>query len=455
MGFFTPRTARVKGQLPPGPRGLFASSNPFLSKSWLPAFERSAQLYGDVVFVRFFHLPMCLLFSPRAIEQVLVANSANFTKSRDYRAIAAIFGKGLLTNEGDAWLRQRKLIQPSFHHSAILQYAKVMSEFAERTVSGWRDGETRDIHRDMMRLTLEIVAATLFGSDVSGSAAAVGETLHEVMVQFPADALWAFLLPLSFPLPRIRRFSRSIRQLDELIYGMIRNRREHAGESRDLLQTLLDARDENGAPMSEKQLRDEMVTLFLAGHETTANALSWSIYLLAQNPEAEEKLVAELREVLAGRAPTADDLPRLRYTELALKEAMRLYPPAWGVGRMAKEEFEVEGYRLPKGTNVFVFQWVTHRDARFFPEPERFRPERWQDDPVRSGKLPRFAYFPFGGGPRVCIGAGFAMMEATLLLAAIMQRFHFELAPGHRVETLPSVTLRPKRGIHVILHQRA
>jgi len=203
--------------------------------------------------------------------------------------------------------------------------------------------------------------------------------------------------------------------------------------------------------MSDEQLRDEVMTLFLAGHETTANSLTWTLLLLAQNPEKEAALAAELRAVLQGRPPAVNDLPRLPYTEMVVKEAMRLYPPAWGIGRRALEEFELDGYRIPAGTNLFLLQWITHRDARFFPEPERFQPERWRDDPTRSGKLPRFAYFPFGGGPRVCVGAGFAMMEATLLLAAFAQRFRFELLPGQDLQPLYSVTLRPKQGLKMVL----
>jgi cytochrome P450 len=239
-----------------------------------------------------------------------------------------------------------------------------------------------------------------------------------------------------------------------VIHEIIRNRRAHRSATQDLLESLLDMQDESGSGMSDEQLRDEVMTLFLAGHETTANALSWSLYLLSQNPEKEEALHSEIRSVLNGRPPAAADLPRLPYTEMVVKEAMRLYPPAWGIGRRAIHDFELGGYFIPAGTNVFLLQWITQRDARFFPEPERFEPERWREDPTRNGKLPRFAYFPFGGGPRVCVGAGFAMMEATLLLATIAQRFRLTLAREPRVEPLFSVTLRPKHGIRMVLHRR-
>ena len=224
--------------------------------------------------------------------------------------------------------------------------------------------------------------------------------------------------------------------------------------SKDLLQTLLDAQDEHGARMSDVQLRDEVMTLFLAGHETTSNALTWTWYLLAQNPSVEQTLVAELDQVLAGRRPALSDLPRLPYTEMVVKESMRLYPPAWGIGRRAISDVEVGGYRIRAGTNVFILQWLTHRDPRFFPDPERFDPERWRVDPVRSGRIPRFAYFPFGGGPRVCIGAGFAMMEATLLLATIAQRYRFTLLPDPPVVPFFSITLRPRHGLPMRIEYR-
>jgi cytochrome P450 len=247
----------------------------------------------------------------------------------------------------------------------------------------------------------------------------------------------------------------AIRDLNKIINGIIRQQRESSEPRHDLLSTLLSVRDAEGKPMREEQLRDEVMTLFLAGHETTAIALSWTCFLLAQNPHVEAKLAEELHSVLAGRTPVIEDLPRLRYTEMVLKEAMRLYPAVWGLGRRAIAECELGGYRVPAGTNIFMFQWLTQRDPRFFPEPGRFDPERWREDPVRAGKIPRFAYFPFGGGPRVCVGASFAMIEATLLLATIQQRYHLDLVPSHPIEILGSVTLRPKHGIRVTAHRRA
>jgi cytochrome P450 len=242
--------------------------------------------------------------------------------------------------------------------------------------------------------------------------------------------------------------------LNEIIGNIIRERRSSNQPREDLLEMLLRARDGDGNPMSDAQLRDEVMTLFLAGHETTAIALSWACCLIAQDPHIEMKLTEELRAVLGDRVPTPEDLPRSRYTEMVLKEAMRLYPAVWGIGRKAVGECELGGYRVPAGANVFILQWRTQRDPRFFPDPERFDPERWREDPIRSGKIPRFAYFPFGGGPRVCVGASFAMMEATLLLAMIQQKFHLEVVSRLPIEIFATVTLRPKQGIRVTPHRR-
>ena len=274
------------------------------------------------------------------------------------------------------------------------------------------------------------------------------------MERFLSQATLSFLLPKGIPLPKGPRLLRSRRRLNRVIQSIINDRRAHPVENNDLLETLLAAQDEQGQRMTDDQLRDEIMTLFMAGHETTANALCWTWYLLAMNPEADQRLHAEIDNVLHGVPPSLADLPRLPYTEMVVKESMRLYPPAWGIGRLALQDFELNGYRIPAGTNVFLMQWITHRDERYYPEPERFIPERWQDDPIRRGKLPRFAYFPFGGGPRVCIGAAFAMMEVTLLLATIGQRFSFSLPPDSNVKPLFSITLRPKDGLTMRLHRR-
>jgi cytochrome P450 len=441
--------------LPPGPKGnFFLGSMPEMSRGWLKFYKRCARDYGDVVYFRLAHIPVYSLVHPRDIEYVLVKNAANFTKSADYGALRRIVGNGLLTSEGAFWRRQRSLIQPAFHRESILHYAPVMTGATTRMLDTWQDNEPRDIHKEMMRLTLEIVAQCLYSADVSGSADRVGHALEVVTSGFGKAAGRALLLPFYIPDPMAWRERRAIRELNQIIDGIIQQRRTSGRPHRDLLDTLLQARDADGEPMSDAQLRDEVMTLFLAGHETTALALSWACFLLGMNPQVESMLVEELRVVLGGRTPALEDLPRLRYTEMVVKEVMRLYPPVWGVGRRAIAECEIGGYRVKAGANIFILQWLTQRDARFFPDPERFDPERWREDPIRAGLVPRYAYFPFGGGPRVCVGAAFAMVEATLLLATIYQRYHLEIMPDPPVQAFPSVTLRPRYGIHATVRRR-
>lgn len=447
---------KVSIGLPPGPKGRFLLGNLIeVSRDWLGFYKQCADDYGDIVYIRVAHVPVYLLVNPRDIESVLVTNAANFTKSADYRALARVLGRGLLTSEGDLWKRQRSLIQPAFHRQNILAYATVMTGAASRMLDSWKDKGERNIHEDMMRVTLEIVARCLYGAEVSDAAERVGKAMEVVTEKFVSNASQALLFPFDIPVFFARRESRAIDELNKIIGSIVRERRSSNQPRKDLLDMLLCARDADGNPMSDEQLRDEVMTLFLAGHETTAIALSWASYLIAQNPHVQTILVNELRTVLGDRVPTPDDLPRLRFTEMVLKETMRLYPAVWGIGRKAVAECELGGYRVPAGSNIFILQWRTQRDARFFPDPDRFDPERWREDPVRSGKIPRFAYFPFGGGPRVCVGASFAMMEAILLLAMIHQRYRLEIVPNHPIEVFASVTLRPKHGIRVIPKRRA
>ncbi len=439
--------------LPPGPKGRFLIGTlPKISRDWLTFLEQCAKQYGDVFYFRFLNIPICYLVRPEHIESVLVTQYHNFIKSKDYRAMRRIFGNGLLVSEGEFWRRQRRLAQPAFHRECIAAYSRLMVSYAERMLGAWRDGETADVHQEMMKLTLDIVGKALFDADVGGDSRDVGAALNVAMEQFLTRVNTAFLIPEILPTPGNLRFQKAMRRLDQIVYRIIQARRESGQVGGDLLSMLLAAQDEDGSHMTDRQLRDETMTLFLAGHETTANALSWTWYLLAQHPETEAKLVAELSGLLGGRAPTLDDLGRLPYTERVLKESLRLYPPAWGIGREAVDEFEIGGYRLPAGTNVFLCQWLVHRDPRYWDDPERFNPDRWT--PEFEKQLPRFAYFPFGGGPRTCIGASFATMEATVLLATIAQRFKLTLVPGHPVELFPSITLHPKHGIKVVLSRR-
>jgi cytochrome P450 len=409
--------------------------------------------YGDVVRLRLGNLTTYVLVNPEHIEQVLRTHADNFMKDKLTRWLVPLVGEGLLTSDGDFWRRQRRLAQPAFQRHQIDQYATVMVDHTEWMLSTWSSGQVRDPHVEMMRLTLGIVAKTLFDVELSGEAQLVGESLEIVMNYFMSPMRW-FGIRERLPLPSTRRYVRAIRQIDDLIYGIIRQRRESRRDPGDLLARLLAARDaDTGESMSDQQLRDECVTLFLAGHETTALVLTYAFYLLSQAPEADRLLAAELREVLGERPPTAADVPSLRYAEWIIREAMRLYPPAWGIAREALADCEIGGYHVPKGTQLFMIQWLVHRDSRWFDDPETFRPRRWDNDLIK--RLPRCTYFPFGDGPRVCIGNHFAMMEAVLCLATIAQKYRLNLEPGQVLELVPSVTLRPRHSLRMRLESRA
>jgi cytochrome P450 len=443
-------------KLPPGPKGYPVFGSVFEPKGdTITYLTKCAREYGDIVFFRFLGVPACFVNGPEHIESVLVTQNSNFVKSKDYRAMRRVLGNGLLLSEGEFWRRQRKLIQPAFHQGRIAAYAEIMIAHTQRMLASWSDGQSLDMHEAMMRLTLGIVAKTLFDADVSHEAEDVDAALAVLMGKFLRQAGMALLLPTWVPLPTSQLLKRAVGRLDKVIYSIIEQRRASGQMSGDLLSVFLQAHDDEGIGMTDRQLHDEIMTLFLAGHETTANVLSWTWYLLGQNPQAEEKLSEELSRVLAGRVPTPADLPRLAYTDTVLREAMRLYPPVWVIGRRALAPFRLGDYELPADTNVLISQLIMHKDARYFPDPQRFDPDRWSASNPQAASLPRFAYFPFGGGPRVCIGAGFAMMEAVLLLATIAQQFQIQVSPELKVKVQPTVTLRPKHGIPATLKRRS
>ena len=442
-------------KLPPGPGGRYLFGNLFdYSRDPLGFLSRCARKYGDVVRLRFPGPPAYLLSNPDHIEQVLVRNNRNFIKDRVTRGELSILGNGLLTSDGDFWRRQRRLAQPAFHRERVEAYAETMVSYTRRMLEGWKGGETRDVHHEMMRLTLEIVAKTLVDADIAEEAEGVGEALGAVMAHFSDQGSGVFLrmLPDGVPTPSNLRFRRAQKRLEKFIYAIIDERRRSGRDTGDLLFMLLHARDEDGNSMDDEQLRDEVMTIILAGHETTALALSWTWMLLSEHPEVEAKLAAELERVLDGRSPTMEGLPKLSYTDAVIKESMRLYPPAWGIGREALEDCEIGGYHVPAKTQLFISQYVVHHLPRSFEDPEAFDPERWTDGLEK--RLQKYAYFPFGGGPRLCIGQPFAKMEAALLLASIAQNYKLELVPGQRIIPQPSITLRPKGGVKMRLEAR-
>jgi len=413
-----------------------------------------ARTYGDIVHMRWVNRHAYFISHPDYVRQVLVDEADKFYKAPIYRTLLSYFlGNGLLTSDGDFWRRQRKLAQPAFHTRRIQSYAETMVDYTERLLEQWEPGQTRDMNRDMMRLTLGIVAKTLFNADIDQEANHIGDALNDILdvtterMQSPIQ-----VIPEWIPTEGNRRRKAAVQGLDAIVLGMIEQRRKANEDQGDLLSMLMSARDDTDQGMTDQQLRDEAVTLVLAGHETTANALSWTWYLLAQHPEAEAKLHAELDSALGGRRPSFDDLRQLPYTDMIIKESMRLYPPIPSIARLAMEETVIGGYAVPKGMIISMAPHVIHRDARWFPEPDAFRPERWTREFEKA--LPKCAYLPFSTGPRICIGNSFASMEAVLLLATMAQRYRPVMVPGQTITPVAALTLRPTPNLQMTLEAR-
>jgi cytochrome P450 len=439
----------------PGPKPRLIDSLVYRpGRDPLVFFTQLERQYGGVVQYRMAGERIFLVSEPPYIKDILVTHNRNFTKSRGLERTKRILGNGLLTSEGAVHLRQRRLLQPAFHRDRIAGYGQTMVGYADRMRSQWQDGATVDVAREMNRLTLSVVGKTLFDADVESQAASVGEALTGVMETF-----WMMLLPFAdvierLPVPRLRRARMARARLDAMIYRMIADRRAGGRDHGDLLSMLLTAQDEDdGGVMTDQQVRDEAMTIFLAGHETTANALTWTWYLLSENSESARRLHDEVDRVLQGCLPTVEDLPKLPFIERVVTEAMRLYPPAWLIGRRAIAEYAFGPYLVPARAILIMSPFIVQRDERFYPNPERFDPDRWTAEFKAS--LPPFAYFPFGGGPRRCIGESFAWMELILIVATIAQRWDLRLVPGHPVVPQPLITLRAKHGMRMTLAARA
>ncbi len=441
----------MKGTCPPGPRGhLLTGNSREFYKDQLRFLTDIAREFGDVVRLRFLHLPVYVLNNPKHIEWVF--GSRNFIKPMSLRMPLQrrIFGNGLLSSQGELWLRERRLTQIAFHRDRVATYGAAMVACAKEMLAGWQSGEIRDVYDDMRTLALEIAAKCLFSVDMSGDGAMVRDVCNTIIKVFASQGGPLWVLDNLFPTPNNLRFRKAINQLDKIIYDLIsRHRREHA-QGDNLLSILISSEDEDGSRMSYQQLRDELATLLFASHEAAALVLTWTCYLLALYPEAQATVVSELRGLLNSRKTLeAADVPALSYTRKVVLEAMRLYPPNRSVGREALNDCEIGDYHVPAGAQIMMSQWVVHRDSRYFDSPKQFRPDRWTPEFMKQ--LPKYAYFPFGGGPRVCVGQHFAMMEAILVIATILRRFKLTLVEGQVVEPRPVVLLRPRNAVKIRL----
>ena len=413
-----------------------------------------ARQFGDIAHYKLGPLHVYQLNHPELVRQILVERPERFHKARLIkRAFRPFAGEGLVTSDGALWLQQRKLMQPAFHHRQLAAYADVMVAHAARMIDSFVNGESRDIGAEMTKLTLGIVVKSLFGADLPREASQVSRSMLSILDAANQRLSSVLRIPSWIPTRRNRRERRALAELDAMLQFLIRGRRASGDGRDDLLSVLLAAVDEDsGACMSDQQLRDEMMTLFLAGHETTASALTWTFCLLSRHPEVETRLVDELQRVLTDRVPSVSDLPELPYTEMVIREALRLYPPAPGLAREPIQDVTIGGYSVPKGSLISANTYAIQRDSRFFADPDRYDPDRFA--PGWEERIPRYAYLPFGAGPRVCIGRGFAMMEARLILATVAQRYKLSLETDEMITPIQLVTLRPNRPVRMRLDRR-
>lgn len=444
----------IKIARPPSPKTRSLVGHiPQIRKNPFKFLTECAQEYGDIVYLRFGFKPVYLLCHPNYVEEVLNSKSSYFIKGRSLRSNRMLLGEGLLTSEGDFWKRQRHLAQPAFDHQQIATYGQIMVDRTNQMLATWQTGEVREIQQEMLELTLSIVAKTLFDADILSEAKEVGIAMQAVMNHFNRRVMSTVVFPPYIPTIANLSYRRAIQRIDTIIDNFISQRRASSKNFGDLLSLLLKAQGEDSSDrMSDRQLRDEVMTLFVAGHETTARALAWLWLLLSQHPHVEAKLHAELDRVLNGRVPTISDLPQLYYTTMVIQEALRLYPPVWRIEREAIADCEIGGYAVKAGTTILISQWLSHRDARFYDRPNDFIPERWENNLV--DRLPKGTYFPFGMGKRTCIGNRYAPMKTALIIATIAQKFCLSLVPGHPIEVLPTAVIHSKKGMKMQVRHR-
>ena len=446
-------TSPIHVGLPPGPKGTLIGGNIRQFRDRLLDFLlQVARDYGPLTSFRVGPRRIFLASASDLIEQVLITDARHYTKHFGARAFKPVLGNGLVTSEGEFWHRQRKLIQPVFLKTRVQSYAPIMGDLTERMLDSWIPGKTIRINDEFGTLTSRIALKTLFDLDDEGDRERFNDTLRLSFDLMSARLRRIYKLPLWVPTPEALCLKRSISDLERKVEGFIASARARQEMGDDLLSRLMLAQDEDGTRMSNRQLRDEVMTLYLAGHETTALTLTWTWYLLAQHPRVEDKLVSEWLRVLAGRSPTADQLQQLPYTAAVIAEAMRLFPPVYVIGREATRDLELGGYRVKRGYTVLMSQWVNHRDPQYFLEPEEFHPERWENGLAK--RIPKFAYYPFGGGQRMCIGSSFASLEAPIILTTVGQRYRFTIDPGAVISLKPQITLEPANGIPATLWRR-
>ncbi len=449
-----PAPASGGGRTPPGPPKKFGLNQlPAMRADVVRTLLELSREHGEVSLFHMGPLPIVFVTSADGVERVLQENGRHYSKQTPgFAAVREFLGDGLLTSEGDFWLRQRRLAQPAFHRQRLAGFAELMVKAAQDTAAEWASAKEVDVLDSMMRLALTVVSGSLFGQDLKADARKISDAL-EVALHEAQQRITGLKIPKVIPTPSNLRMRRSVEALDEVCHRLIAERRKDGTTRHDLLAMLMEAVDEDtGERMSDGQLRDEVMTLLLAGHETSANALTWLFALLSRHPEVRTRLEAEIAAVLGSRDPQVEDFPKLTYLRQVIDETLRLYPPAWAFSRRALEEDEVDGYRIPAGQIVFMSPFITHRNPKLWDNPEGFDPERFS--PERAKGRPRFAYFPFGGGPRQCIGNMFALMEITFAVAVLLRRFRLDLLPGQVLQTDASITLRPKNGLRMRVQPR-
>jgi cytochrome P450 len=449
---------------PPGPHSILPNKlfRQFM-RDPIKTLTDIANTYGNICHFKFGRQHIYLLNNPEYIEGILIRDHKNFIKSRGLQVSKRLLGEGLVTSEGEYHDRQRRLIQPTFHPNRIKGYGDIMTSHAVRMQERWKDGSTLDIHKEMMHVTSEIISKAVLGSDIKAEEDEVGVALQTCMEYFNRLQMPFGELIEKIPILHINKgYQSTKKKLDSIVYSMIKEHRDNETKGvyhkEDLLYTLLQAQDTEAGigRMTDLQLKDEVMTIFLAGHETTSNAFTWTFYLLSQHPTADDRLYAKLCSVLgdkdAKRIPTVEDIPKLEYTEKVFRESMRLYPPAWTLGRKAINDYKVDKYVIPAGSIILMSQYIMHHDSRYFSDPDTFYPDRWTKEARLH--LPRFSYFPFGGGIRGCVGEPFAWMEGILLLATICRHWKMHHDRDHKVGLKPLITLRPKYGMRMELESR-